>query len=234
MKRKYFLAIVPVALFAVIPLLTTLHRSCFQGTAVEPLQEVPEESVMTMGSDDAGYVITLLFDYQCSHCRTLHQMLPKVVEMSGGDIAFRLCPTPLSTRCNPYIPLADMDPFEGSCELARTALAVWYSAPERFPEFDDWMFSGQDMTGWHPRPVAEAQAYAGELLAASSQDLTDAMNNPMISDAIALHTELLGRTSAGNAGGIPRLIFGQRWLVPKADDAESLLSDIVSQLIGKE
>lgn len=216
---------------AVVQLATTPRSSFAKGVADEALPEIPAGSVPILGSEDAPYTVTLLFDYQCSHCRNIHTLLDEVVAKSDGQIAFRLCPTPLSVHCNRYIPHMDSDPFEGSCDMARYALALWYYAPQQFRQYDEWMFAQSQPSGWHPRSVADARACAQELLQKDSVSLDDVEGDMRIRDAIALHTEILGRTSGNGDGGIPRMIFGQNWITPEADDADALLADIMSQLI---
>ena len=51
-------------------------------------------------------------------------MLDEAIRRYDGKLAFALCPAPLNTQCNPYIPV-DVDQFKDSCELVKTALAVW-------------------------------------------------------------------------------------------------------------
>lgn len=224
--RKFAIGLTAAAVLAGLQLVTTPRSAFIKGSAGEPLAEIQIGDAPITGSEDARMVVTLLFDYQCSHCRKLHSMLPDVVEQSGGKLAFLLCPTPLSVSCNPYIPASGDDPFKGSCELARLALAVWYAAPELFEEYDAWLFSSEQPGGWRPRPVDEARMYASELLERVSVDLENALGDSRIDSALALHVELLGRTAQGGSGGIPRMIYGQRWITPEADNAASLLSDI--------
>lgn len=96
--------------------------------------------VPLIGSPDASYLVNVLFDYNCPHCQELHFMLDEVVRRYRGKLAFVLCPTPLNSHCNPYVPV-DVDEFKTSCELTQIALAVWVAKREEFPAFNRWMFT---------------------------------------------------------------------------------------------
>jgi uncharacterized membrane protein len=87
------------------------------GESRNNLPAIDYHAIPMVGSPDAPYVVTLLFDYQCSHCQKIHFMLNEAINRYSGKLAFALCPAPLNTRCNPYIP-GDVDAFKNSCELA--------------------------------------------------------------------------------------------------------------------
>ena len=94
------------------------------GESKDNLPTIDYHAVPMVGSPDAPYVVTLLFDYQCSHCQQIHFMLDEAILRYAGKLAFALCPAPLNTQCNPYIP-RDVDEFKNSCGLAKIGLAVW-------------------------------------------------------------------------------------------------------------
>lgn len=167
-----------------------------------------------VGSVDAERTVALLYDYRCSHCRTIHGFLEDAVRHFGGKVAFVLCPTPLSPACNPYIPSGGKDLFDGSCDLARLALGLWTVDPDAFREFDAWLFSADGKDGWYPRTPAEAEKKAFELSAGRS------MNPDWISSYLAGTLELFGRTTAEGRGGIPRLVYGSSWVIPETDTPE--------------
>lgn len=233
-RHKWKAFAIGVAIAAAIPIIQLTgpwNRISANGTIKSALPEVAAEDVPIVGNHNAPKVITLLYDYQCSHCMKIHSMLEETVSRSNGEIAFLLCPTPLSPECNHYIPPTGDDPFKGSCELAVMSLAIWYAAPDLFFEFDRWLFSEQTDGSWQPRTPEEAESYAEELLSARGVALQDAVANPRISKAIRLHTEILGRTSSGGNGGIPRLIYGRKWLTPDAVDSEELKDEIYNTFL---
>ena len=163
--------------------------------------------------------LTLLFDFQCIHCRRLHRILPELLERAGGQFSILLCPVPLSSACNPYIPASGIDRFAGSCPLTRLALAVWYSRPDAYAEYWDYLLGdGDEHAAVSP---AEAEDRARALLGDS---LEAALQDPRIDAYLRKAEELFGRTSSSEKSGVPRFIHGQHWLVPETDDPEALLA----------
>ena len=171
-----------------------------------------------LGPADAPEEWTLLFDFQCVHCRRLHRVLPELLDKAEGRYRIRFCPVPLSSACNPYIPASGIDRFAGSCPLTRYALAVWYTRPECCEAFWDYLLGDGDEHASIDPAAAESRARA--LLGA---DFDAALADPRIGTYLRKVEELFGRTSRSGKGGVPRLIHGQDWLVPEVDDAETLL-----------
>ena len=206
------------ALLAVVQAITAPDSVYQDGSGDEAFPLIPAGEAPVLGNPEAEFVIDLLYDYQCSHCRKVHQMLPEIIDHFGGRVAFVLCPCPLSPKCNPYVPKEE-NRFEGSCDLARLALAVYQLEPEAFPAFDAWLF-GADEDSWRPRPVAEARERAAAVV---GQDRLDTvLPETAISDMIRRTSDLFGRTSTSGSGGIPRFVHDYRWVVPVADKAEDL------------
>lgn len=216
-----------VLLLAVIQLSSPSGIVYQAGVNEEPLPLIDAPGNPLVGSPDAEYMVDLLFDYQCSHCRRIHGLLEDVVGLFGGRVAFVLCPCPLSPKCNPYVP-RDETRFEGSCELARLALALYSIDSELFRIFDSWLFEESGDAGWYPREVGEAREYAASL--AGDDRLADALASPAPDLAIARAAALFGRTSSDGHGGIPRFVTADRWLVPEVSDAASLAGMLSSEL----
>ncbi len=170
-----------------------------------------------VGSPDAPYVVALLFDYKCPHCQQLHFMLDEAVRRYGGKLAFALCPAPLNTRCNPYVP-RDVDEFKDSCELAKVGLAVWVARREAFPAFELWMYSLESGDRWQPRSLDAARAKAVELVGRAKFDA--AWADPWIDRYMQTSVRIFGDTG-GRA--IPKLVFGSRWVIPEPNDADDLV-----------
>lgn len=210
------------AVFAVIQS-NTLPDSVYDaGEAEAALPTFAEEEIPVLG--DGEETLTLLFDFQCTHCRRLHTQLPEFLSLAGGQYRLFLCPVPLSSACNPYIPTSGIDRFAGSCPLTRLALAVWYARPDAYVPFWDWLLGDGD-----PRALvtpAEAEQRVRALLG----DAFDAaLADPRIDTYLRKAEELFGRTSAGQ-GAVPRLIRGQHWLVPETDNPDALLALVREQL----
>lgn len=209
-----------VVQFAITPL-TLAER----GFAREPLPELSPRELPVTGNPDAPHVITLLYDWQCSHCRKIHNMLPDVVDILSGRVAFILCPISLSRECNPLIPQGSTDRFTGSCQLLHIGLALWRTDPIAYSRYEEWYW-GDPTKGWNPPSVDEATAYASDLIGA--EKLEQAINDPWIDSYMQTVLQIFGRTSSEGRSAVPRFIYKNDWLIPEADDASALASLIVN------
>ncbi len=190
------------------------------GESQDNLPAIDYNAVPMVGSPDAPYVVTLLFDYQCSHCQQIHFMLDEAIRQYDGKLAFVLCPAPLNTQCNPFIP-RDVDEFKNSCELAKISLAVWMAKREVFPVFENWMFTFESGDRWRPRGLEPARAKAVELVGQSTFDA--AWTDPWIGQYLQTSVRIYGQTIHEGKGGVPRLVFGSRWVIPEPSDADDLV-----------
>jgi uncharacterized membrane protein len=194
------------------------------GEAQKTLPVLDPHAVPLVGSPDAPNVVSLLFDYKCPHCQELHFMLEEAIRRYGGKLAFALCPTPLNTNCNPYI-LRDADEFKDSCELAKVGLAVWVAKREAFPAFELWMYSLESGDRWQPRSLDAARAKAVELVGQAKFDA--ARTNTWIDRYLQTSTRMFGDTGSN---GVPKLVFGSRWVIPEPYDADGLVSILRDRL----
>jgi len=190
------------------------------GESQDNLPAIDYHAVPMVGSPDAPYVVTLLFDYQCSHCQQIHFMLDEAIRRYDGKLAFALCPAPLNTQCNPYIP-RDVDEFKNSCELAKIVLAVWVADHEVFPAFENWIFTYESGDSWRPRSLETARAKAVELVGQVKFD--EALSDPWIGHYLQTSTQIYGQTIQNGKGGVPKLIFGSRWVIPEPYNADDLV-----------
>jgi len=190
------------------------------GESHDHLPAFDPHAVPLAGSPDALYVVTLLFDYKCPHCQQLHFMLDEAIRRYGGKLAFALCPTPLNSQCNPYIP-RDVDEFKDSCELAKIGLAVWVAKRESFPAFDRWMFSHESGDRWRPRSLDAARAKAVELVGQAKFDAARA--DRWIERYMQTSIRIYGSTLAQSGNAVPKLVFGSRWVIPEPYDADGLV-----------
>jgi uncharacterized membrane protein/protein-disulfide isomerase len=187
------------------------------GQSQTNLPVLDPHNVPLVGSPDANYVVNLLFDYKCPHCQKLHFMLDEVIRRYKGELAFAVCPTPLNTRCNPYIP-RDVEEFKDSCELTKLALAVWLADREAFAAFEQWMFSYETGDRWQPRSLDTAEEKAVELVGQAKFDAARA--DPWIDKYMQTTTRIYGDTGST---AIPKLVFGSLWVTPKPSDANDLV-----------
>lgn len=191
------------------------------GDSQNYLPAIDSHAVPVIGSPDAPYVVMLLFDYNCPHCQQVHLMLNEVIRRYGGKLAFVLCPAPLNTHCNPYIP-QDVDEFKDSCDLAKISLAVWVADRKAFPVFDGWMFSFESGDSWQPRSLEAARAEAIELVGQSKFDA--ALTDPWINQYLQTSIRIYGNTIQNGNNAVPKLVFGSHWVIPELYDADDLLS----------
>ena len=210
--------LVSAALFAFVQSRTLPAAAYDTGRTEAALPTFSEGEVPVSGPQDAPDELTLLFDFQCIHCRRLHLILPDLLEKAGGQYRLHLCPVPLSSDCNPYIPATGVDRFAGSCPLTRYGLAVWFARPDACEVYWDYVLGGGDERA--AVAPAEAEARARALL---GDDFKSAVQDPRIDAYLRKVEELFGRTSNAEKSGVPRLIHGQKWLVPETDQADELL-----------
>ena len=211
------------AVFAFVQARTLPAAAYDAGRTEAALPTFADGEVPVLGPSDAPEELTLLFDFQCSHCRRLHKVLPELLAKAGGQYRIRLCPVPLSPACNPYIPATGVDRFAGSCALTRYALAVWYARPEAYEAYWDELLGGGPSTGsGTAQGTAQAQAEAAARAILGS-DFAVATKDSRIDAYLRKVEELFGRTSNAEKSGVPRLICGQKWLVPETDQADELL-----------
>ena len=218
-NRSWFIVgLLAAALFAFVQSRTLPAAAYDTGRTEVALPAFTDGEIPVLGPSDAPDELTLLFDFQCNHCRRLHQILPDLLEKAGGQYRIRLCPVPLSSACNPYIPASGIDRFAGSCPLTRYALAVWYARPDVYEAYWDYLLGGGDERASITPADAEARA-----LALLGDGFQEAVQDPRIDAYLRKAEELFGRTSNAAKSGVPRLIHGQRWLVPETDQADELL-----------
>ena len=91
-------------LLAVVQFYTTPRSLAERGFTDEQLRYPDPAEMPIVGNPDAEHLITLLFDWQCSHCRRLHLQLPEAVAQLGDSIAVVCCPISMSRECNPHMP----------------------------------------------------------------------------------------------------------------------------------
>jgi uncharacterized membrane protein len=194
------------------------------GASQNNLPALDPRAVPLVGSPNAPHIVNLLYDYKCPHCQHLHFMLHEAVRRFGGKLAVALCPTPLSTNCNPHVP-RDVDEFKDACELAKVGLAVWRANREAFPAFERWMFTWESGDRWQPRSLENARAKAVELVGQTK--FNAAWADPWIDRCLQTSVKLFGATGSN---AIPKLVFGSRWVIPQPSDTDGLVSILKDHL----
>ncbi len=190
------------------------------GRSQDNLPVIDPHAVPLVGSSDAPYIVNMLFDYKCPHCQQMHFMLNEVIRRYDGKLAFALCPSPLDKKCNPYI-YRDVDEYKDSCELAKIGLAVWLANRDAFPDFEDWMFTFESGDRWYPRSLDTARAKAVELVGQAKFDVARA--DPWIDRYMATCVQIYSRTIQSGTGGVPKLVFGSRWVIPEPYNTDDFI-----------
>jgi uncharacterized membrane protein len=191
------------------------------------IPEVDYQNVPLVGSPDAPYKVSLLFDYQCAHCQKIHFMLNEAVRQYEGKLAFVLCPTPLENCCNSYIP-GNKSAFKNSCELAKIGLAVWRANSEAFPSFDNWMFTYESGNRWNPRSPKSTRAKAIELL--GREKFNAALSDPWLEAYLQSCVHTFGQTIQNGKAAIPKMIYDSKWIIPEPYNADDLVSILQNSL----
>jgi len=207
-------------ILAAFQVIITPSAEYSKGKSQDSLPVIDYQNAPMIGSPNAPYIVTLLFDYQCSHCQKIHLILDEAVHRYAGKLAFVLCPTPLNTHCNPYVP-GDVDAFKNSCELAKIGLAVWVADHKALPAFDKWMFTFDSGDSWRPRSLESTRAKAIELVGKEKFDA--AWINPWIGVYMQSCMQIFGQTLMNGKGGVPKLIFGSRWVIPDSYNSNDFI-----------
>jgi uncharacterized membrane protein len=197
------------------------------GQALDNLSLLDYKNVPIAGSPDAPCIVNLLFDYNCPHCQKLHFILNEAIRRYNGKLAFAICPAPLNPGCNPFIPYAVED-YKNSCELARIGLAVWVANREAFPAFENWMFTFESGNIWQPRDLESTRAKAAELIGQAKLDA--ALTNPWIGQYLQKCTQIYGQTIENGRGGVPKLVYGTKWVIPELSSADELIMILQNSL----
>lgn len=223
-----FAGLILMVVMAVVQVGSMPKTVSYDGESKQKIQAIDYRDAPIIGSANAPVIVSLLFDYQCAHCQKIHFMLNDVVNRYNGKLAFALCPTPLNTQCNHYIP-RDVDAFKNSCELAKTGLAVWKANHEAFSVFENWMFSYESGNRWQSRKLEVAKSKAIELV--GQAEFEKAMSDPWIDSYLHNSVEIFGQTLQNGKGGIPKMIYGSRWVIPEPENTDDLIR-ILQQSLG--
>ena len=156
-------------------------------------------------------------------------MLDETIRRYDGKVAFVLGPAPLNTQCNPFIG-RQVEEFKDSCDMAKTALAVWVAKREAFADFDNWLFTAEPGEPWHARTLEAARAKAVELLGQAGLDA--ALADPRIDRYMHTSIQIYGDTILPDqsGGAVPKLVFGTRWVTPEPDNADDFVAILHASL----
>ncbi|MBR4593366.1 MAG: hypothetical protein IKO33_02150 [Bacteroidaceae bacterium] len=215
------IGILIAAALAVVQFTTTPRSLAERGFVNEPLRYPDPKEMPIIGSPDAKHKVTMLFDWQCAHCRRTHIMLPDAVSLLGDSIAIVCTPVSMSRECNPHIS-PGIDRFASSCTFMRIGLAIWRTNPDAYWEYENQFFGTDLVQSWNPPTVEQATAMAEQLI--GKDRLEKSMQSRWMENYIWTVNELFGRTSKGTTSAIPRLIYNGKIMIPEADNPSALAS----------
>ena len=215
------IGILIAAALGVVQFTTTPRSLAERGFVNEPLRYPDPKEMPIIGSPDAKHKVTMLFDWQCAHCRRTHIMLPDAVSLLGDSIAIVCTPVSMSRECNPHIS-PGIDRFAGSCTFMRIGLAIWRTNPDAYWEYENQFFGTDLVQSWNPPTVEQATAMAEQLI--GKDRLEKSMQSRWMENYIWTVNELFGRTSKGTTSAIPRLIYNGKIMIPEADNPSALAS----------
>lgn len=215
------IGILIAAALGVVQFTTTPRSLAERGFINEPLRYPDPKEMPIIGNPDAKHKVTMLFDWQCAHCRRTHIMLPDAVSLLGDSIAIVCTPVSMSRECNPHIS-PGIDRFAGSCTFMRIGLAIWRTNPDAYWEYENQFFGTDLVQSWNPPTVEQATAMAEHLI--GKDRLEKSMQSRWMENYIWTVNELFGRTSRGTTSAIPRLIYNGKIMIPEADNPSALAS----------
>jgi uncharacterized membrane protein len=155
----------------------------------------------THGDPNAPFVVLVIQDYTCPHCRDLHQHLRAAQESYGPSLVIAVKPVAQDAACNRHYRETAPE-HAGACALAKLALAVWRVDPTKFPAFDDWLYAtpgsaqaegfspGSSRPGPNPWPREPAAAHAKAQSLVDPVALDEALRSSWVSDTLAANIEL--------------------------------------------
>jgi uncharacterized membrane protein len=188
--------------------------SLMNGQVLFDIHKIP-----CLGSPEAEFVIVELFDYTCSHCRSLHPHLHNALERYGDQLAIVTLPVPLNSDCNSHIQITQ-PVHQDACMYAAYSMAVCAFDREQYPPYHDWL-----MTAKVTPTAEEARARAELIMGTGSVD--NALTNRMVQDWLETGSTMYQR---GNRGSIPKLIVGTRIVAIPHTTSENLFKFLESSL----
>lgn len=178
---------------------------------------IARDSRPVLGPRDAEHVFFCHVDYTCPHCRRLHQWFSEARKRWGDKVAFMIAPTPLNPDCNAHF-RSFVERHAHACTLAKLALAVWRAEPDKFEQFDAWLFEPDEA-----RNPQEARAEAERLVGAAA--LENAMQNETVATMIRGNTDLWKMATFPGLRSVPLMISGE-YIVRISGGTDGLFDDI--------
>jgi uncharacterized membrane protein len=172
-----------------------------------------------LGSPKAKHILVEYFDYQCAACRKMSPYLESLVSRYPEEVGILLIPVPLDRSCNDFVNQESLHP--GSCEIARTAIAVWRLDPSGYSAFHRQLIA--DPSAENARKLAHATLPAGSL----DRALTNSGIDAMIRSNIAGWHSLSKSTPK-----LPKLLIRDRRILHGIPTDEKSFIQVMKQELG--
>ncbi len=135
-----------------------------------------------------------------------------------------MIPMPLDSKCNPLIKKTHAD-HVNACDYAKICLAIHQIAPDKYEEFDKWLFNNHNQT----KPYSTVLEYAEGIT--SKDSINEAMNSQPVLDQLATNIEVYKLNSKnGNTSIMPQAIIKSRVMFgppPSVETMENLLNQFL-------
>jgi hypothetical protein len=155
-----------------------------------------------MGNVNSTNFVVVLFDYTCESCRELHRFLMQVSEVTKDKLAIVNLPVPLAPECNRSIKLP-MAEHTNACEYAKVALGIWRVAPNKFQEFDHWLFKPGPLPS-----IEEVKEFATQLVGADSLKL--ALEDGWVDGQVRRNVDVFVASVVQGNNSLPQVISGNK------------------------
>ena len=131
---------------------------------------------------------------------------------------------PLDSKCNPLIKTTHADHIN-ACNYAKICLAVHQIAPDKYDEFDKWLFNDHNKIKSYSSVLKYAEGIT------SKDSIIKAMDSQLVLDQLATNIEVYKLNSKnGDTSIMPQAIIKSRVMFgppPSAEALESLLNQFL-------
>ena len=90
------------------------------------------------------------------------------------------------------------------------------------------MFSFESGDRWQPRSLEDTKSKAIELV--GQTEFEAAFADPWIDQYLNTSVEIYGKTIQSRKGGVPKLVYGSRWVIPEPYSADDLIQILQESL----
>ena len=177
-----------------------------------------------IGDRNATNRFAVMFDYTCHHCRKLHSFVRQIIPKYENKLSCIMIPMPLDSKCNPLIKTTHAD-HVNACDYTKICLAIHQIAPDKYEEFDKWLFNNHNQI----KPYSTVLEYAEGIT--SKDSINEAMNSQPVLDQLATNIEVYKLNSKnGNTSIMPQAIIKSRVMFgppPSVEALENLLNQFL-------